>query len=102
LLLATFLKECGFGPFRYIRGRRGEGAEAYTHAWLEQPGILVDLTADQFSDMTRSVIVASSSAWHDTFEREDAHEADFQMYDAVTVSELERAYRAIINTWKAS
>lgn len=40
-----------------------------THIWLVVDGFIVDLTADQFTDEHRPVIVVADgvSAWHDTF-----------------------------------
>ena len=35
-----------------------------THAWLEQDGLVVDITADQFADVDHAVVVGFESAWH--------------------------------------
>lgn len=49
----------------YIWGWRGRAS----HGWLAVDGHIVDLTADQFQDEERTVIVApiGTSPWHDTF-----------------------------------
>src|SRR5215467_5971474 len=72
-LLAEFLKDCGCGAFRRVCGMRG-----HSHAWLVADGVIVDITADQFDDMSERVIVAARSQWHETFEQEDEGEAGFR------------------------
>jgi hypothetical protein len=49
----------------YVWGERGNE----THGWLMVDGFIVDLTADQFEDENRKVIVApdGESHWHATF-----------------------------------
>jgi hypothetical protein len=96
LLLKKFLQENGHTGFAYILGMRGE----QSHAWLQRDNLIVDVTADQFPDQRRSVIVALNSRWHKTFERdlleEQEHVADFEQYDRRTAAELRNAYRLCI------
>lgn len=53
------------GEISFVSGRRAQE----THIWLVVDGFIVDLTADQFADENRPVIVVATgeSAWHDTF-----------------------------------
>jgi hypothetical protein len=92
-LLGTFLKNRGMGTFQYICGRR----KGHSHAWIEADGIIIDITADQFPEISERVIVTNYSPWHDSFEREGRpHEADYRIYDANTVSQCEESYGAIV------
>ncbi len=95
LLLGAHLKSLGFGSFEYVLGRRGEGEDRHSHAWLRQGDILIDITADQFQEIEAPVIVATTSDWHGTFEVEVPHEADFRVYDERTATTLGAAYRVI-------
>jgi hypothetical protein len=100
-LLGTYFIEQGLGSFTYALGLRSNG-EPYghqSHAWLEADGVIVDITADQFSEIDQKVIVTRHSDWHAAFERDDIlkpHPADYRVYDSHTVSELGRAYSVIL------
>lgn len=97
-LLGYYLKTRGFGTFNYVLGMaEGEDGDQYSHAWLRQGDIIVDITADQFPDQA-PVIVADSSPWHNRFEVEVPYEADFHVYDAHTVATLGAAYAAVMET----
>lgn len=70
LVLGTyFAVDCKISGFQYVSGVRGSVPEGTwtTHAWLERDGLVVDITADQFSDECRSVIVESDSILHSSF-----------------------------------
>lgn len=96
-LLGTFFREHGMGTFQYICGERGATwAEWHSHAWLHADGVIVDITADQFSEVTEPVIVTTNSAWHSTFDQESLHEADCHLDDARTYARLGDAYRTIL------
>lgn len=94
LLLAEYLSERGYGPFRYVLGER----EGRSHAWIEGHGLIIDITADQFEDFDQPVFVSDTSTWHQTFDGEDLHEADFRLYDSYTSSMMGAAYRTILET----
>lgn len=101
-LLGTYLAEQRFGEFQYVPGERreacDEGAPCYhSHAWLEQDGLLVDITADQFAGVTEPVIVTREpSALHACFDRNVEHKADYRIYDAQTVATLAVMYAQIL------
>ncbi|KAB2716400.1 hypothetical protein F9K97_24275 [Brucella anthropi] len=98
LLLGYYLKTHGFGTFDYVLGMAtDDDRERYSHAWLRQGRIVVDITADQFPDQA-PVIVTDRSPWHDGFEVEVPHEADFHVYDGHTAAMLGVAYKAVIET----
>ena len=100
LLLGTYLREQGYGDFDYVLGYRppepdDEWGTRTTHAWLQRGELVVDITADQFSEIDAPVIVAEPSDWHRSFEDWRAtHVADLRIYDP-PLSELHRAYRCI-------
>jgi hypothetical protein len=98
-LLGTYLAEQGFGTFMYALGLRAcDGINReHSHAWLEADGIIIDITADQFPEVHRKVIVTTRSDWHETFAREKVKDrADYRIYDEFTVKRLDAAYRAIL------
>jgi hypothetical protein len=63
LMLGQYLFESGLGKWQYRSGMR----DGYTHAWIDQDGLIVDITADQFDEISEPVIVARRSAWYQTF-----------------------------------
>jgi hypothetical protein len=94
LLLAKYLERNGYTGFSYALGMRDGGS----HAWLTRDRFVVDITADQFEDQSRSVIVELESKWHESFSRkpEDQQPADFEKYDKFTVATLANAYWAVV------
>ena len=65
-MFGHYLRRIGVGDeISLVNGWHGR----ISHAWLEVDGLFVDLTADQFSDKSRSVIVlpGSDSEWHRKF-----------------------------------
>lgn len=60
LILAKFLEQKGFGICKYVRGQKG----IPTHAWLENEGFIIDITADQFDEIDEMVIVSKNSEFH--------------------------------------
>ena len=38
-----------------------------SHAWIEHNGLIIDITADQFPEITQKVIVTEESKFHDMF-----------------------------------
>lgn len=99
-LLGTYLIEHGFGPFDYVLGERG--GSRYTHAWLRQGQLVVDITADQFADAPGPIIVRVDSPWNRTFRQCVVHVADFRIFDENSVSSLKSAYKLIEDRLKLS
>lgn len=92
-LLGTYLNEHCFGPFEYVLGEREDSGR--THAWLRRGQLDVDITADQFADAPKEIIVCVNSPWHKTFRQRVEHVADFRIYGDNTVSLLTCAYSMI-------
>jgi hypothetical protein len=98
-LLGTYLAEQRLGTFMYVLGERDHDNVngRHSHAWLEDDGLIIDITADQFPEINEKVIVTHRSDWHATFERPDTpHPADYRIYDPRTVASLAGAYGAIL------
>lgn len=86
MLLGTYFKDNGIGGFMLIKGKRGAGDSLETHYWLEKGNMLIDITADQFQDMNKKIVITEvSSIWHGTFERFVLQEADHRMISASDV-----------------
>ncbi len=96
LLLSEFLLECGHGEFDYMLGER----EKRSHAWLQQGNLIVDMTADQFQDQPRQVIVTPESKWHLDFKGKRQHGANIRLY-SVEVQELFLREYALIKRYLA-
>ncbi len=73
ILLGIYLHELGYGPLYCVRGRgiiindshKRKGYTGFqTHSWLEKDNTIIDITADQFSDIKSSVIVIKDKKWH--------------------------------------
>lgn len=80
-LLGAYLKDLGIEGFRYVCGKKGSHANNtwFTHAWLQKESLIIDITADQFADVSTAVIVSKSSAWHASFKTEKPTESDFRL-----------------------
>ncbi|MCP4124426.1 MAG: hypothetical protein GY751_22005 [Bacteroidetes bacterium] len=65
-MLGTYLIEQGLGEFQYMLGDYGsiEGGNWSSHAWLQSGNLIVDITADQFPDIDKKVIVQEDHEWH--------------------------------------
>lgn len=61
-LLAEYLWRHDHGPWRYRWGVAK--APRGSHAWLEQGDVIVDITADQFEEITAPVLITTNPAWH--------------------------------------
>jgi len=60
------------GNYIYVTGMVGE----QSHAWLEYNGYIIDITADQFKNMTNQPIIvekSNQSLFHQNFEIEEMH-----------------------------
>lgn len=93
-LLAKYFEENGCGQFEYVVGEKRPNF--HSHAWLEQDGVIIDITADQFEGINEPVLVTTDRSWHSQFEEEDRHIADFERYDASTVNNLRSSYNFVI------
>jgi hypothetical protein len=78
-LLGHYLRENGFPGAEYVNGIRPSDGES--HAWIETEGIIVDITADQFAEISEAVIVTADTTWHRQFSSQPGRRpADFLIY----------------------
>jgi hypothetical protein len=103
-VLGKLLQNLGEVRFKLVFGKRELVIDAATgrcseptHVWLERDGMIIDITADQFSEeISDPVVVTTDRSWHDTWPEQ-------QEYDLEEVTgQLERAlYEAIVDhpTW---
>ena len=63
-MLGQYLSDSDLGTWSY---RSGTQSDLFaTHAWVERNDMIVDITADQFADISEPVIVTADRTWHDT------------------------------------
>ena len=98
LLLGAYLHDQGFGPFDAVGGafESEASADMESHAWLERDGVIVDITADQFPDVTARVIVTRDPRWHQRFHTNNRGVADFRSYGPDVVAQLGPVYEEIV------
>ncbi len=64
-LLATYLKEKGFGEFFLLSSSINIDNQYITHALLKSKnGFIIDITASQFNMVKREIIFRKISIWH--------------------------------------
>lgn len=90
-MLAKLLERHGHPPFDYMLGSR----DGWSHAWIQQGDLIVDISADQFDDYGIPVTVVRGSAWHEGFAAERLHVADFMLYNLAARNALARAFRYV-------
>jgi hypothetical protein len=95
ILLGEYLCGQGQGDWDYAGGEREP--DLHSHAWLEQDGLIVDITADQFEDIHEPIIVTRDRSWHEQFVYpEPRHPARIGNYDPVTRNRLAMIYERIL------
>lgn len=62
-LLGQYFQHSGLGEWQYVFGWQG----TKSHAWIEQNGLIVDITADQLRASVRPVLVTHDRTWHAQF-----------------------------------
>ena len=96
-LLGTYLIDRELGEFQYVLGKKYPSNKLQSHAWLQRDSLIVDITADQFDEVTQKVVVSRRSQWHRSFWQEVSHEvADFREFDGYALRVLQIAYDAIL------
>jgi hypothetical protein len=68
------------------------------HGWLEQNGLIVDITADQFPEVDKPVIVADNSQWHETFKRQKSYKPHIDAVEGEAIPKLRRYYESLRKT----
>jgi hypothetical protein len=97
LLLGAHLLDAGYGAFDGVGGEFASPGDAgHSHAWLEQGGLIVDITADQFPEVSDRVIVTRDDEWHRRFHVSNRGVADFRRYGPETATQLGAVYDRIL------
>jgi hypothetical protein len=89
-VLGNLLQGLGEVGFKLVTGERPANS-GRTHVWLERDGVIVDITADQFTgEISERVMVTTDRSWHDTWylrPKEDLEEVsgnlEYALYEAV-------------------
>jgi hypothetical protein len=92
-LLGRYLEQVDSGTWTSVSGQRG----ANTHAWLEKVGVIVDITADQFTDGPGPVFVSRDRSWHDQFQQQQRSEVGTSVPSAVVARQLVTTYAIILS-----
>jgi hypothetical protein len=91
-VLAEILKELGYGNSQYVTGLRENGN---SHAWLQFDSIIVDITADQFDEISENVYVGPLNDWYRSFEVQQKHDAGYSRLDASSIAELSNVHSRV-------
>ena len=96
-LLGTYLSERRLSEFVYVSGERqypGDPTRRSSHAWLEQSGLIIDITAVQFEKVDDPLLVTRDSAWHCSWTLTHRRVADFRGAGSCAGGTLARVYKA--------
>jgi len=77
-VLAEYLKDLGYGDFKYISGKLENGD---SHAWILQNGIIIDITSDQFCEISTPVYFGPANSWYNQFDIQSKHTAGYENLD---------------------
>ncbi len=66
------------------------------HAWLEYKGYIIDITADQFPEISDKVVIRLDKKWYSRFKRQTREYKDFEADDKLNVVRLGQLYKNII------
>lgn len=94
-LFAKYLASKGIESY-YVWGLKGN----QSHAWLEVDDIIIDLTADQFVEVSEEVIVTTNRKWHSQFNVQDKYLSDFENFNDYNATRLTKIYSNISNRIK--
>lgn len=102
ILLGTYLKDNGIEGFTLIKGKRGKGNSLETHYWLEKSNMIVDITADQFEDVRKGIVITETNCqWYDAFDKSIHQEADYRKIEAKDVrAHLKAVYEYLLEADK--
>ena len=90
-ILAEHLYLQGIENIDYVCGENESG----THAWLEIDGCAVDVTADQFDEITDKFLIQSPKIWHSIFEERNRRAAGYKKMSGSAISEIMQVHKEI-------
>jgi len=90
-ILAEHLDSHDIDNIVYVCGENENG----THAWLEIDGYAVDVTADQFDEITDKFLIQSPEVWHSIFEEIDRRTAGYNNMHGPAIPDIMRVHNEI-------
>ena len=90
-LLSKYLMRNGIKTL-YVSGTDGR----QTHAWLEYYDYIIDITADQFPDISEKIFITNNNQWHSRFKRQTKNYSDFELMNEEYRDRLRKIYNNII------
>lgn len=100
-LLGQYLSDCGLGDWTYVMAFASR-PETMSHGWVEQDGVIADITADQFAmadgfGTPAPVIVTRDRSWHDLHFRSQtkSRQAGLDWWSGPTHEEVAELYRRL-------
>lgn len=94
-MLSKYLEQNGIST-AYVFG---ENSNCITHAWLEYEDLIIDITADQFSEIDEKVVVTRNRCWYEQFNIESRTEKyDFLGVNSIDVHERKTLYNQIVQS----
>jgi hypothetical protein len=98
-MLIRYLEEQELGVFQTVSGwyEYGCGTLLGSHTWLQSGDLIVDITADQFPDVTEPVIVRTNSEWHEGLVEKSDPKPDNRFSDEFSSSMLKAVYSMVVS-----
>ncbi|WP_141505724.1 hypothetical protein [Paenibacillus luteus] len=90
-LLAKYFKDSGLSPY-YVCGWKG----SQSHAWIQVDNLIIDITADQFDDVSDRVILTEYSVWHSEFVVSDRYLSDFEQHNVQSAKRYGIIYENVL------
>jgi hypothetical protein len=96
LVLGAILDDAGHSGFECAWGEIvGPNGTRPSHGWLQRGDLIVDITADQFDEVTDAVIVSTDSVWHRKWRIVTMSPGDLKQHKVREVAELYTLYHEI-------
>lgn len=94
-MLSKYLEQNGIST-AYVFG---ENSNCITHAWLEYEDLIIDITADQFSEIDEKVVVTRNRCWYEQFNIKSRTEKyDFLGVNSIDVHARKTLYNQTVQS----
>ena len=94
-MLGLFIREKLKVECEYVSGR----SNGHSHAWLEYEGIVIDITADQFS-AKEPVVVGRNYKFHESFSVEIRRFPSIDLANGAHYLDLRGDYRTVVDQFR--
>lgn len=91
-ILAEHLYSNGFNSIDYVCGFYN----GRSHAWLEINGYAIDVTANQFHDISAHFLYQQPELWHYKFEEQTRRKAGYKTFRGPAIQDIELLHDEII------